>query len=460
MLTLPMALHLALVVPLANSPQDAPRPNVILIVTDDQGVAAGCYGDPDIHTPNMDRLAAEGVIFENAFCTTASCSPSRSVLLTGEHNHSNGQYGLAHSAHHFIGRDGVRSFPAVMSEAGYHTARVGKYHVLPEKNFPFDEVIAAGARNPVNMARKCKHLFDLESEEPFFLYFCTSDPHRGGGVAGDLPGTPDRFGNKERKGVESAPFELDSLQLPAWLPDTLQARAEWAQFLESVERVDQGLGQLMQFLEASPAADNTLVIFTSDHGPAFPGAKTTVYDPGLRVALIAKGPGVHADGRKIAACVSLLDFAPTLADFCDLERSSRWQGRSFAGWLSGPDPEDWTDEVFASHTFHEVTMYYPMRVLRTSQYKLIWNIAHPLEFPFASDLWGSSTWQRTLSDGPDAEYGPRTVQAFLWRPEFELYDLQADPLEVTNLATRGEHTEILSSMQDRLREWMGKTRDP
>lgn len=436
------------------------RRNVVLVVTDDQGDVAGCYGHPDARTPHLDALAAEGARFANAFCTTASCSPSRAVLLSGQHGHTNGMYGLQHRTHHFQSFDRVRSLPAILAERGWRTARVGKYHVAPEQAYPFQRALPGSARNPVRMAESCATFLEEIGDEPFFLYFCTSDPHRGGGAADDLPGRPDRFGNRDYPGVERARFDPQALDVPSWLPEGLETRAELAQFLESIQRADQGLGRLVEVLRAAGAWDETLVVFLSDHGPPFPGAKTTVYEPGLRIACVARDPFAEQRGIVVDALVSIVDVVPTVLEFCGVPAPEGLHGRSWLPWTAGESPRGWVDEIFASHTFHEVTMYYPMRVVRTSRYKLIWNVAHPLPFPFASDLWGSATWQATLARGPDARYGLRTVSDYVQRPRFELYDLQRDPDEVANLADDPAQEEILADLQARLRAFQERTDDP
>ncbi|MGE3819347.1 MAG: sulfatase-like hydrolase/transferase, partial [Isosphaeraceae bacterium] len=165
---------------LSASSGAADRPNVLVIVSDDHGLELGCYGHPVLKTPHLDRLAAEGTRFRNAFCTTASCSASRSVLLTGLHNHANGQYGHQHSVHHFSAFGTVKSLPVILAEHGYRTARVGKYHVAPESVFAFQTKIPApgGARHTVRMAEACRE-FVADRSSPFFLYYATADPHRG-----------------------------------------------------------------------------------------------------------------------------------------------------------------------------------------------------------------------------------------------------------------------------------------
>src|SRR4051812_33822469 len=173
----------------------AAQRNVVLIVTDDQGMVAGCYGNPVIKTPNIDRLAAEGTRFTHAFCTTSSCSPSRSVILTGLFNHANGMYGLEHGYNHFRSFDDVKSLSVMLGEAGYRTARVGKYHVGPPAVFQFDKVLGGNSRNPVDMAERSRKLIEDRSDQPFFLYYATNDPHRGG-PAKWASLKPNSFGNE------------------------------------------------------------------------------------------------------------------------------------------------------------------------------------------------------------------------------------------------------------------------
>ncbi|HQU43619.1 MAG TPA: sulfatase, partial [Pirellulales bacterium] len=403
----------------------APR-NVVLFVTDDQGQDAGCYGNPVIKTPNLDRLAAEGTRFEFAFCTTASCSASRSVILTGMHNHANGHYGHEHSYHHFSSFNTVQSLPVMLSAAGYRTGRIGKYHVAPEAVYHFDEALRGNARSPVEMAENCRP-FVARSDKPFFLYFCTADPHRGGGQADELAHRPDRFGNKpdgkEYPGVTPVKYGPKEVVVPRFLPDTPTCRAELAQYYQSVSRVDQGLGRLIAVLKEAGVYDDTLIVYISDHGIAFPGAKTTAYEPGLRSPCIVRNPYAKQRGVVSEAMVSWVDLTPTLLDFARATpQQAAFHGRSFLPVLEEVRPADW-EEVYASHTFHEVTMYYPMRVVRGRRYKLIWNIAHPLPYPFASDLWDAPTWQDVYAKGGDALYGRRTVAAYIHRPPFELYDL-------------------------------------
>ena len=279
--------------------------------------------------------------------------------------------------------------------------------------------------------------------------------------------------------------------MPEFLPDTPACRSELAQYLQSVSRFDAGIGEMMTILDELGIAENTLVIVTSDHGMAFPGAKTTCYEPGLAVPFIVRWPGqVPAD----ATCdipISHVDLTPSLIDVAlrsaesptaaspESPNNSNNTNNDNDSATQRPTPIDlsklhgvsrvdvWRGEapeadstLYASHTFHEVTMYYPMRVVREERFKLIWNLAHGLPYPFASDLYEAATWQDALQRGPEFLYGKRTVDAYVHRPAFELYDLQADPHESVNLAEHPAYLEELERLKAKLQAFQKQTRDP
>ncbi len=438
------------------------RPNIVLFVSDDHGTEAlGCYGNKVVDTRNLDKLAADGVRFTNAFCTTASCSASRSVILSGMYNHANGQYGHEHSYHHFSSFDSVKSLPVRLSESGYRTARIGKYHVAPQEVYKFDVALRGSTRNGVQMADQCRDFVAADDDKPFFLYFCTSDPHRGGGTVEDSRYKPDRFGNRPQghAGIDEVEYDPDRVEVPDFLPDSPQCRAELAQYYQAVSRVDQGVGQLIRVLKDAGKWDNTVFVYISDNGVAFPGAKTTLYEPGMRLPCIVRAPWQKNKGIACDALVNYADLAPTILDWAGRPSNrDHLHGRSFAGVLESEHAADW-DTTYASHTFHEITMYYPMRVVRERRFKLIWNIAYGLEYPFASDLYASATWQGIINSGAKY-YGKRTVDAYLHRPEFELYDLQTDPHEVKNLAENPQYAKVLERMKTKLKEFQKRTDDP
>jgi N-sulfoglucosamine sulfohydrolase len=497
----PFVFTLALV-PLifCGSPGRAAERNIIFFITDDESPTLGCYGDKVAVTPRIDALAADGTVFLNASATTASCSASRSVVMSGLHNHANGQYGHAHDFHKFSSWHNVVSLalPRVLANAGYRTAQIGKYHVAPEEVYHFETYLEGkGERNPVDMAEKVRAFLTAPDERPFFLYFGTADPHRGGGEDASYPGPlkPDLFGNKPGKGsfpgVEERFFDPATVPVPSFLPDTPECRSELAQYYQSCARVDQGVGRLVDILKAAGLYDKTLFVFTSDHGMAFPGGKTTVYEGGLRVPFVVRNPYEPTRGVRSRALISHIDITPSLLDFAgglDPVRNApvkmvsaaeywkdkpyvakenrgprkgleRYHGKSWIPILGKADAGH-RETVFASHTFHEIQMYYPMRAIRDQEFKLIWNIAHGLPYPFASDLWAASTWQAQWAKGMDAPYGKKTVGEYVRRPAFELYDMQKDPEESVNLATNPEYAEVLKRYQEKLKTFQREMGDP
>ena len=436
--------------------------NIVMFVADDHGQDAGCYGNPVLKTEHMDALARIGTRYTHAFCTTASCSASRSVILTGIHNHANGQYGHQHAYHRFQTRENLRSLPRRLADAGYRTARVGKYHVAPESVYPFGEVLKAPSRNPVKMAEAARAFLERKGAAPFFLYFATSDPHRGGGFARELPEAPDRFGNRPRgyDGVQDVRYAPEDVIVPGFLPDTKACRAELAQYYQSISRVDQGLGRVLEILRGQKLLENTAVLYLSDHGIAMPGAKTTLYEGGMRSPLLVYVPG-RPGGHVSSALVSWVDLTPTVLELAGVpSEKNAFHGRSFVRTIGQDAKGQEFLEVYASHTFHEITMYYPMRVVRTQRYKLIHNLAHPLPFPFATDLWAAPTWQAQWKQGPQTPYGAWTVHSYQHRPEFELYDLEKDPNEGKNLAADPAHAAVLITLKQRLVTFRKRTKDP
>ena len=445
---------------------EPPFKNVILFVTDDLSPDAGCYGNSVIKTPNIDRLARGGTLFTRAFATTASCSASRSVILSGLHNHATRQYGHEHGPSHFRTRDDLATLPVMLSEAGYHTVRVGKFHVAPASTYKFDQAIGVHPRSTIKMAESLRGILSKKQDKPLFLYIATSDPHRGGGIAKELAQQPNRFGNlppgSSYSGVEEVTYDPKDVIVPPFLPDTPTCRAELAQYYQAASRIDTGLGRLLDIVKETGHDRDTLIIFTSDHGIAMPGAKTTAYEPGLHVPMIVRHPAATARGTKTDGMVSLVDLVPTILDYAGQydakEDAGRFHGRSFLSAARGEEDKG-PAEIYASHTFHEIQMYYPMRVIRTQQYKLIWNIAHPLPFPFASDLWAAPTWQVQYRQGMNAPYGKRTVGQYIHRPRFELFDLVADPNEANNLAGNPAHAKTLEELKKKLRAFQLRTDD-
>jgi len=383
-------------------------------------------------------------------------------------------YGLQHSFHHFQSFDTIKSLPVLLSENGYRTARIGKYHVAPESVYKFDTVLSEGAandpktigRSPYEMAEQSRPVIESHDDRPFFLYYATDDPHRSnaflpnGNPTFDTYPLPNKFGNRDEgyPGIHPVIYDPKKVIVPPFLPDTEASRAEIAEYYQSVSRMDEGIGHLIDILKAANKYAGTLIIYISDNGIAFAGAKTTLYESGMRLPCIVREPGQTKTGRNQDAMISWVDIAPTILDYAGIDVSElELHGKSFGKGVSGK-LEGW-NEVYASHTFHETTMYYPMRVLKTRQYKLIFNIASELEFPLAKDLLQSPTWISMHKEGLEL-YGMRSPEALLNRPRIELYDLKSDPHETVNLSGRSEFSEIQDAMISKLKGFQLDTKDP
>lgn len=446
-----LALAVVLVVAL---PATAAPKNVVLLIADDLGLQVGCYGDAVAKTPNVDALAKSGTRFTHAFASVSSCSSSRATILTGLPTHACGQYGLAHATHNQHSFRNVRGLPALLAPAGYRSGVIAKLHVQPKEVYPFDVEVQNSGRNPVLIAAEVKKFIADSGDKPFFLLVGFTDPHRAAkGFAND---------GKYPADVPAVKFDPKTLPVPYHLPDQPEVRAELAEYYQSVARLDDGVGRVLKELADAKKLDDTLVIFVSDNGIPFPGAKTTLYDAGVRLPMIVRKPGQKA-GVASSAMVSWTDIAPTVLDWCRVKPAAGKKeialpGRSVLPTLEQEKTEGW-DAVYGSHQFHEITMYYPMRMVRTRGHKLIVNLAHPLEYPSASDLWGSDMWQGVLKRG-DKMMGSREVKAFLHRPKEELFDVTADPNELKNLAADPALAKTLEDLRGKLATWREKTNDP
>jgi N-sulfoglucosamine sulfohydrolase len=428
--------------------------NVLLLISDDQGLdQCGCYGNGNIQTPNLDRLAAGGVKVTNAFATSASCSASRSVILSGLFNHRNAQYGHEHDYHHFRMFDWVRPLPALLRNNGYATGVIGKLHVGPQQSCGFDFVAPGrelwGNRNVYQMAKHAGEFFNQDSDKPFFLLVGYSDPHRAAkGFAND----------REYPGIKKITYSPSDVTVPYFLPDCQEVREELAEQYQAVSRMDQGVGLVIEELRKSGRYDETLIIYISDNGIPFPGAKTTLYDPGVHLPMIVQSPTLRGGGRVNDAMISFVDITPTVLEWTRTPPPDyELHGRSFLSILGEERAKGW-DRVFVSHTFHEITMYYPTRGIRTRRFKYLNNLFPELEFPPASDLYASASWQAILRR-KDGMMGKRTVKGYLHRDREELYDLSKDPEELKNAAGDPPYAEVLNELRQEVLDFRKRTND-
>lgn len=435
------------------------RKNVLLLVADDLGKQLGCYGCPYIKTPHIDKLASQGIRFDYAFASTASCSGSRSTIYTGMHTHQNGQYGLQSGKHHFMTFDHIDTGPAILSRHGCLTGVVGKVHVGPDAVYPWEYKAESLTRDVFWSADKAEEVFEASKADarPFWLTVGYHDPHRDRTRGG--------FGNDEpfSENIEEVKYRPEDMTIPDFLSDTPGVRQELASYAEAISRLDQGVGRILDKLDKSGLADNTLVIFISDNGPPFLNSKTTLFDAGVRLPLIIRHPDLPSSVNP--NLVSYVDVLPTILEWTlgpeFSTRPNERAGRSFLPILGATERLPEWDHVFGSHTFHESTNYWPTRYIRTERYKYHRNIAWRLDFPFANDLYGSLTWEDIRNaDASQKTIGKRPLRDYFFRPPEELFDLQNDPAEVKNLAKDPEYAEVLEDLRSRLEDWQRRTNDP
>lgn len=409
------------------------QPNILLIHWHDVGRRLGMY-EPSVSSPNVDALAADGVQFDQAYCTAPLCSPARGSLFTGRYPHSNGLMGLAHVGWEY--RANERTLPLELGHAGYRTTLIGLQHESSDPaSIGFEEVqnLAAPEQYATAVAELASiHLRDVaRARQPFFLTVGFFEPHR------PYPATL---------------YEADdpaTVDVPAFLPDTEDVRRDLAAFHGAITTADAATGTVLDALDAAGLADDTIVVFTTDHGMAFPRAKSTLYDPGIEVALtirLPKGMG-RGGGETTSQLVSHVDVMPTLLELTGVDRPDALQGTSLAPWLLG-GPATPREEIHAEKNWHDPDQYDPMRCVRTERYKYIRNFEPRPMTPLSGDLAASPS-AASLTDW-DREP----------RPEVQLFDLHEDPVERTNLAGQSAVAEVERDLADRLERWRESTQDP
>ncbi len=406
----------------------SPRPNILLIICHDLGQHIGCYGVRTVQTPNLDRLAAEGVRFENSFCTAPQCSPSRAGLMCGRYPHATGVLGLVHGGFRWELQPGERHIASLLAELGYRTHMFGTQHVTS-----YPERLGFHYRAPGNVARKIasdvvSFIENRNSKEPFYAHVGFFEPHR-----------PFDHGNVP-------PDDSMGVFVPSYLPNDDAARSELAEMQGAIKHVDQQVGLILEALDRKGLAENTITVFTVDHGIPFPRAKCSLYDSGIEVALLMRWPtGVAVAGRVFEELISNVDLLPTLLQAAGISLPANLQGCSFLPLLrsEGYQPRA---EVFAEKTYH--TYYDPTRAIRTRRHKLIWNFDFVPRIELPSDIIVGATARHMLREFAG------------YKQPVELYDLQADPWEMNNIAPSAEHAEVRTDLSRQLLRWMRDTGDP
>ncbi len=402
------------------------RPDILYIHSHDTGRYVQPYGHA-VPTPDIQRLAREGVLFRKAFAAAPTCSPSRASLLTGLHPHNNGMLGLAHRGFS-LSNPAQHLIYTLRKEAGYYTALIGEEHITTDPNrIGYDTVVPVRNFHASVVAPAAVRFLREGPRQPFFLSVGFFETHR------------------EFTASETAPDAAYTLP-PAPLPDTPQTRRDMAAYKAAASALDRGIGEILDALDALDLAEETLVICTTDHGIPFPLMKGNLTDHGIGVMLIMRGPGGFRGGKVSDALISQVDIFPTLCDLLEIEPPAWLQGRSFLPIVHGK-MESIHDAIFAEVTFH--ASYEPVRAIRTERWKYIRRF---------------DTYRKPVlpncDDGPSKELLLRHGWKERVQPPEQLYDLLFDPQECCNLAAMPAYDQILQRMRQRLHAWMQETRDP
>ena len=403
----------------------AERPNIVYMHSHDTGRYVQPYGY-SIPTPNIQRLADQGLLFRKAFCAAPTCSASRACLLTGQYGHTNGMLGLAHRGWSL--NDYTHHIVHTLRRRGYSSAMIGEQHISKQPDvIGYDHVVKIDTSQAHTVAPAADRLLTGELEEPFFLSVGFFETHR------------------EFLGPSSVRDALYALPPPN-LPDAPETRRDMAAFRASARSLDQGVGEVLGSLEAYGLSERTLIVFTTDHGIPFPGAKATLYDRGLGVMVIMRGPGGFSGGHVHDGLVSHIDIYPTLCELAGADRPDFLQGTSLMP-LVRSETDEINDAIFAEATWHAA--YEPQRSVRTKRYKYIRRFGGR-ERPVLPNT----------DEGPSKDYllrhgwGERSI------PAEQLYDLVFDPTESLNLVGEDRAASALEEMRARLDTWMAETEDP
>ncbi len=430
--------------------------NVLLITADDLGLQLGSYGESVIETPHLDGLAARSTQFDVAYVTQASCSSSRSSIFSGLYPHATGQYGLASGsglALHPHLRAGT--LPNVLKRTGMRTGIIGKLHVDPESSFLFDQRVQnIDMRRVRDVARVAGRFMVDSGAQPFFLLVSYSDPHT-------LPVTGDADHMHFPTQVDGLPEEpvepSEETLFDAQQVDSEAQRRRTAGYYNAVQRLDVGVGLLLEALQEAGHAEDTLVIFVGDHGPPFCRGKTTTYEFGLRIPFLVHWPGVSLPMRT-DAMVSTVDIFPTVLDALGVDLPPDLHGASLRGLVSDPEAPQ-RDYLVGEFHFHAASQFFPRRAIRDRRYKLIHNLLAGQRKP-RPEVDGDKAYVTAGESRYEGTDVRRAFETFVNPPEYELYDLEEDPVEFHNLAGDPEMEEIESRLKQALMDWRHATRDP
>lgn len=415
------------------------KTNIVLIIADDVSFDdMGCYGNKVVKTPNIDRLAKEGMRFDNAFLVASSSSPSRCCIITGKYPHSTGAAEL-----HTPLPETEIPFPLLLKQHNYYTAQAGKWHMGPSVYRAFDRYTDNngydnGDGGELNWVRFLK---EREQDKPFFLWLASHDAHRPWGA-------DDFF----------ISHDPDEVEVPLYFADTPETRGDIVSYYNEIARFDYFVGEVRKELERQGVFDNTIMIIMADNGRPFPRCKTRVYDSGMKTPFIVSWPkGMKQKGSVSNSLISSIDIAPTLLELAGVEIPKDMQGLSFSAILENPSAEI-RNVVYAEHNWHDYEAY--ERMVRTKDYLYVFNGRPNLSNGGPADSKISPT-QKSLNRVRDK--GMLTAaQADIFmtpRPAEEFYDLSKDSLQIINVASHPRYQKELTELRRLFKSWQQETSD-
>ncbi|NWK54143.1 sulfatase [Verrucomicrobiaceae bacterium N1E253] len=431
------------------------RPNILLIVSEDNGQELSCYGDSNVKTPHLDSLAQNGMLFESGYVTQAVCSPSRGSIFTGLYPHQNGQIGLATHKYAMF-----KKWPTTYSKlqkAGYYTGMLGKTHINPksivEDYIDFRAIPQSNfaKKNLAAYAQKSAEFFKKAGDKPFFLTVNYPDAHHP--LQNQVQGRP------------AKPLRPDEVGAIPYIGATNKRMHEIVTaYYNCMMRLDDCVGELLEALENSGKANNTVVIYIGDHGAQLPRGKIFATEAGMKVPYIIKWPGKIQAGVRSKKLVSTIDLMPTFCDLAKTERPDGLPGRSLVPLVTG-QRQEWREYLAYERNSDAVNLYYPQRALRDGRYKLVWSPLAAQNIPDngAVDYVTQKKWQKCSYSEEELKSLPARVQevyhTWINPSEYQLYDLKNDEWEFENLAGNPEHEQIEKRLRKKLMEWMKETND-
>ena len=414
------------------------QPNFIIFIADDiSWDDFGCYGNKLVQTPNIDRIASEGLRFNHAYLTASSCSPSRISIMTGRYPHNTGAAEL-----HTEPSVDFATIASKLKEKGYFTAQAGKWHMGTKIKDGFDiiqdkrKINGDGGEDYWTQLLKSR-----DKDKPFFFWLASYDAHRIWG--------PNDF---------SGAHNPSAIVPPPTLASGDSTKMDLASYYDEIKRLDFHIGAVEQELKDQGVLDNTTIIIMADNGRPFPRDKTRVYDSGMKTPFIIKwSSGIDNPGNSCNSLISSIDIAPTILDLSGIEIPASFQGQSFKSLLKQPRNK-FRQYVFAEHNWHDHEAH--ERMVRTKDYLYVLNSRPGFPNQGPADAINSMSFRELVRLNDNGLITAAQKDIFVSpRPEEELYDCRKDPLQLNNLALNKDSDQTLSDLRKVLKDWMDDTGD-